>query len=163
MLNAHAIYAGLAELSPEPAWRLPIVYQLALCYERLGIPDRARTSFQSIVDGVGAAPTPDLAELAKMAAWRLDNLEWHDKVSHQVTNFFETTTGKISPPAVTAAAPTTATANNTTPAGSVPAAETPPAPKPVEAAAAAKSDGPPAAPAVATAKSSAVAKNDSHP
>ena len=94
MLNAHAIYSSLVELSPEPAWRLPIVYQLALCYERLGIPDRARTSYQSIVDGTGANPPADLAELARMAAWRIDNLEWHDRVTRQVSNFFETTTGK---------------------------------------------------------------------
>src|SRR5262249_7657783 len=43
-LNAHAIYSGLLELSPEPSWRLPITYQIALCYERLGLNDRARTS-----------------------------------------------------------------------------------------------------------------------
>jgi TolA-binding protein len=96
MLNAHAIYSGLVELSPEPAWRLPIIYQLALCYERLGLPDRARTSYQAIIAGAGATPPPDLAELVKMSAWRVENLAWHDNVAHQVTAFFETRTGKVS-------------------------------------------------------------------
>ncbi len=105
MLNAHAIYSGLVELSPDPAWRLPIVYQLALCYERLGIPDRARTAYQSIVDGVGANAPADLTELSRMAAWRIDNLDWHDRVAKQVTSFFETTTGKTG--AVAATAPKT--------------------------------------------------------
>lgn len=96
MLNAHAIYSGLVELSPDPSWRLPIVYQLALCYERLGLPDRARTSYQTIIDGAGATPSPDLAELTKMSAWRIEHLAWRDEVAHQVTAFFSSNTGKIS-------------------------------------------------------------------
>ncbi len=95
-LNAHAIYAGLLELSPEPSWRLPITYQLALCYERLGILDRARASYQLIVDGAGANPPADLVELSRMAAWRIDHLEWREKVGQQISKFFETTTAKDS-------------------------------------------------------------------
>ena len=93
-LNAHAIYTGLVELSPDPAWRLPITYQIALCYERLGIVDRARTAYQTIVDTAGPTPAPDLAELVRMAAWRIDHLDWRDRASAQISKFFETTTGK---------------------------------------------------------------------
>ena len=93
-LNAHAIYASLVDLSPEPTWRLPLTYQIALCYERLGITDRARSSYQAIVDAAGATPPADLAELARMAAWRLDHLAWRDRVEHQITAFFTTTTGQ---------------------------------------------------------------------
>jgi len=92
-LNAHAIYSGLVELSPDPSWRLPITYQIALCYERLGITDRARASYQTIVDTAGKNPPPDLAELARMAAWRIEHLEWRDQTAHQIAKFFETTTG----------------------------------------------------------------------
>jgi TolA-binding protein len=92
-LNAHAIYAGLLELSPEPSWRLPITYQLALCYERLGITDRARLSYKSIVDSVGPNPPADLAELARMAAWRIEHLEWRERVGDQIAKYFNTTTG----------------------------------------------------------------------
>jgi len=95
MLNAHAIYSGLVELSPEPSWRLPIVYHLALCHERLGLPERARTSYQSIIDGAGPTPAPDLAELAKMSSWRIEHLAWRDQTVQQVTAFFESNTGKI--------------------------------------------------------------------
>ncbi|HVS51281.1 MAG TPA: tetratricopeptide repeat protein [Opitutaceae bacterium] len=106
-LNAHAIYAGLLELSPDPAWRLPITYQLALCYERLGITDRAKLSYQSIVDGAGANPAPDLAELARMAAWRIEHLDWREHVGDQVAKIFETTTGRqtLVPVAATTASP----------------------------------------------------------
>lgn len=93
-LNARAIYAGLLELSPEPAWRLPITYQLALCYERLGIYDRARNAYQQIVDAAGATPPPEFAELATMSKWRIEHLEWRDRVGQQINTFFGTTTGK---------------------------------------------------------------------
>ena len=93
-LNARAIYAGLLELSTETAWRLPLTYQLALCYERLGINDRARMSYQAIVDAAGATPPADLAELVKMAAWRIEHLDWRDKMNEQVSKFFESTTGR---------------------------------------------------------------------
>src|SRR6185312_11741196 len=50
VLNAQAIYASLASLSEDPAWRLPVVYQIGLCHERLGSPDRAHLAYQSILD-----------------------------------------------------------------------------------------------------------------
>jgi TolA-binding protein len=92
--NAHALYTGLLELSAEPNWRLPLTYQIALCSERLGALDRARTSYQTIVDTAGATPPAELAELARMAAWRLEHLNWREKVDQQITVFFTTTTGK---------------------------------------------------------------------
>ena len=93
-LNARAIYASLLELSEEPMWRLPITYQLGLCYERLGIIDRARFSYQTIVDAAGATPPENIAELARMAAWRIEHLEWRDRVNREISVFFETSSGK---------------------------------------------------------------------
>ena len=117
-MNALAIYQGLVALAPEPAWRLPVTYQMALCYERLRLADRARNAYQSIVDGVAAlgngkspAPVPaDLTELAHMAAWRLGNLDWTDRTDHQLTVFFSSTTGQHPVPAtpVPASAPAAA-------------------------------------------------------
>lgn len=93
-LNARTIYSRLLELSPEPNWRLPITYQVGLCEERLGATESARHAYQSIVDAAGATPPADLAEIVKMAAWRIEHLTWRDGVSRQITSFFETTTGK---------------------------------------------------------------------
>jgi tetratricopeptide (TPR) repeat protein len=101
-LNARAIYAGLLELSPEPAWRMPITYQLALCYERLGIYDRARTAYQAIVDSHSTAPAADFTELATMAKWRIEHLSWREKVGQQISTFFGTKTGKQAATAVPA-------------------------------------------------------------
>jgi tetratricopeptide (TPR) repeat protein len=88
-MNARAIYAGLLELSTEPSWRVPVTYQLALCYERLGSNDRARSSYQAIVDAVGSTPPPDLLEIATMAKWRIEHLAWRDRVGQQISTFFD--------------------------------------------------------------------------
>ena len=100
-LNARAIYAGLLDLSPEPTWRIPIMYQLGLCYERLGVTETARTSYQGVIDAAGAHPSSDLLELVTMAKWRIEHLEWRDQASKQISSFFDSTTGKFataSPP-----------------------------------------------------------------
>ena len=99
-LNAQAIYSSLLELSSEPSWRLPATYQLALCHERLGAPDRARLAYQSILDATGGNPPEELAELARMAARRIEHLQWRDRVDQQLTKMFETNIGKqaVTPP-----------------------------------------------------------------
>jgi TolA-binding protein len=86
--HASRIYAGLIELSPELSWRLPILYQIALCQERLGDIERAQAAYRSIIDGAGKNPSPELAELARMAAWRLEHLDWSDQVGRQMARIF---------------------------------------------------------------------------
>ena len=97
--HALAIYTSLAALSDEPGWRLPIVYQIGLCRERLGAPDAARDCYHTVIDAITAAPSPDTAELGRMAAWRLGQLDWRAGLQNQVSALFDTTTGQ------TAAAP----------------------------------------------------------
>ena len=108
-MYALAIYQGLAALSTDPLWNLPVTYQIALCFERLRLVDRARTAHKSIVDAVAtanASPTPanpELQELAKMSAWRLAHLDWSEQTERQLSVFFSTTTGQ--PHAMPAASP----------------------------------------------------------
>ena len=98
-LNAETIYTGLAALSDDPAWRLPVLYQIALCHERLGRVDSARTAYQDLVEAAKQHPTAEFTELGRMAAWRLAHLDWSDTLHRQVSTIFETTTGRIPPPA----------------------------------------------------------------
>lgn len=94
--SALAVYQGLAALATDVNWRLPITYQIALCYERQRLTDLATAAYQSIVDGVTAgnepAPrppvSPELAELARMAAWRLNQLRWSDRTDRQLASIF---------------------------------------------------------------------------
>jgi len=90
--NALTIYLTLAELSPDPAWRLPVVYQAGLCYERLGEVSQAVASYQTILDnlrgpkGDGSA-RPELTDLARMAAWRLDQITWQENTQQRLLLF----------------------------------------------------------------------------
>ncbi|HEX2861166.1 MAG TPA: tetratricopeptide repeat protein, partial [Lacunisphaera sp.] len=58
-LSAVTIYESLAQLSGEGSWRLPIIYQTGLCYERLRQTDRAIKAYREIMDAV--ASTKDSA------------------------------------------------------------------------------------------------------
>jgi len=98
VFNALAIYQGLAAASKEDVWRLPVVYQIALCYERLGQLDAARKSYDEVKAGSDA-------ELGKMAAWRLAHLDWRDKTDHQFITTFDSSSSHDSPGSA-AAAPT---------------------------------------------------------
>ena len=109
-LNAHVIYESLRDLSDDPGWRLPLTYQIALCFERLGLLDRAQRSYQAIVETAGATPPAELAELVRMTLWRLEHLNWHERVERQVTSIFSNTTGQTAAaappkPLTTASAP----------------------------------------------------------
>jgi TolA-binding protein len=97
--NALAIYQGLAGLSNDAVWQLPVLYQVALCQEQLRAIDRARESYQRIVATVAKLPEApaELNELAKMASWRISNMEWQDQADRKLTAAFSTTTGQPSP------------------------------------------------------------------
>lgn len=88
--GALSIYLGLATLAPDPLWRLPSLYQAGLCYERLRAFEPARATYRLIVAETPRDATPDLAELARMAAWRLDHLAWTHATEQQLHAFFAT-------------------------------------------------------------------------
>jgi tetratricopeptide (TPR) repeat protein len=90
-LDALRIYLCLVDLSPEPSWHLPVVYQTALCYERLFQVANARTAYQAVIDGAtphpdAPPPSADVVELASMAKWRMDQLGWRDDLNHRLTS-----------------------------------------------------------------------------
>lgn len=91
--SALLIYQTLAKLSAEPSWNLPVTYQIGLCLERMQRFDRARESYQTIVDNVKPAKTDgggraELNDLAEMATWRLEQLSWLQETDKQLAHFF---------------------------------------------------------------------------
>lgn len=91
-LSAVTIYESLARLSPENNWRLPIIYQTGLCYERLRQTERATKAYREIVEAVAGLnasdPAGELGELARMANWRIGQIEWSGQTERQLHQFF---------------------------------------------------------------------------
>jgi tetratricopeptide (TPR) repeat protein len=95
--SAMVIYQSLAQLSSDPAWNLPVLYQTGLCYERLRRFDKARECYETIVGRLKtsatteAPPKADLSDLAEMAAWRLSQLNWETSTEAQLSALFPST------------------------------------------------------------------------
>ncbi len=111
-LNASTLYSNLLELAPEPAWRLPLTYQLALCYDRLGDGEKARAAYRTVIEGAGKDPAADAAELARMAAWRIEHLGWRDATDRKISSLYDPGLGKTATPAAAPAATPSPTAPN---------------------------------------------------
>ncbi len=82
--SALTIYQHLAKYNDAPSWRWPAIHQIGLCYERLGLPEKAILSYREIVNPSDGVVLTDeelgssLVSLREMAKWRLDHLEWED-------------------------------------------------------------------------------------
>jgi TolA-binding protein len=89
-LSALTIYNRLVEMDSNPLWVLPVSYQIALCYERMRMVNKARDTYQAIIDAAnpkaGApAPNPAIVELAHMAEWRINYISWQDQTAVRLT------------------------------------------------------------------------------
>lgn len=54
--RALALYQSLVNLNPHYTWQWPVLYQIGLCYDRMGLYKKARESYQVIVEGSGDLP-----------------------------------------------------------------------------------------------------------
>lgn len=89
-MNALSIYQSMIKLGTEPEWQLPVLYQVALCHERLFDFDAASAVFRKIIaaaDAAGPNAKPEIAELAQMAAWRLKHIEWMQSTDAKLASF----------------------------------------------------------------------------
>ncbi|MDQ8201581.1 tetratricopeptide repeat protein [Pelagicoccus sp. SDUM812003] len=81
--SALTIYQALARYNSSPAWRWPAIHQIGLCFERLGLPDKAKLAYEEILNPEAGAIaevelTENLRSLRQMAQWRLEHLNWED-------------------------------------------------------------------------------------
>jgi tetratricopeptide (TPR) repeat protein len=87
--SALLIYQNMITLGSEPGWQLPVLYQVALCEERLFEFQKAADAYHKIVDGAEAlksGPNPEIAELAQMSKWRLNHIEWLQNTESKVAS-----------------------------------------------------------------------------
>lgn len=77
--NALTIYQVLTKLDKNPAWQLPVTYQVGLVYERLNQAPKAMESYKFILDrekSLDADAPPSLRTVIEMAKWRHNYLSW---------------------------------------------------------------------------------------
>ena len=74
--SALLVYRSLDALDPTPAWRVPVLYQLGLCLERLDQPAAAIEAYTQIQKLAGENPPSTLADIVRMAAWRSTQIAW---------------------------------------------------------------------------------------
>lgn len=82
-INALEVYKTLATLNDAPTWKVPVLYQIGLVYERLEQAEKAAQTYDAILEA-GAAkpegePSPALTAVYEMARWRKDHLAWQVK------------------------------------------------------------------------------------
>jgi TolA-binding protein len=89
MMSALAIYKSMMNLGTGPDWQLPVLYQVALCQERLFDFKESSAGYSKIVAEVTAQPTPspDMTELAQMSSWRLSHIEWLQSTDARLAGF----------------------------------------------------------------------------
>ena len=82
--SALTIYQALARISEEAEWQWPVVYQMALCFERLHLLSRAAQSYKFIIDQSEKMTKEkksmgeNLVSLVEMARWRGEQLVWQE-------------------------------------------------------------------------------------
>lgn len=74
---ALTIFQALAAMDKRSEWKLPILYQIGLCHERLAATDAALAAYREVAAAGSKAADPGrLDDLGRMAAWRIRHVEW---------------------------------------------------------------------------------------
>ena len=93
--NAYRIYSALQPIDDSPNWQVPLIYQIALCEEKLGNYVQASESYLEIEDYVnqvkeareGLAGSKYLNFVFGMAKWRREQLEDTREIRQAVNRF----------------------------------------------------------------------------
>jgi tetratricopeptide (TPR) repeat protein len=79
--NALRLYQRITSLDNSPDWQWEVVYQIGLCFERLGLYEKAKDAYSWILNGdIEGEPVPEKEvserskELQAMAQWRLQQM-----------------------------------------------------------------------------------------
>jgi TolA-binding protein len=87
-MSALTIYRGMLNLGTGPEWQLPVLYQVALCRERLFDFQGAAEAYGKIAAAASQTnPSPEIAELAQMSTWRLSHIEWLQSTDAKLAGF----------------------------------------------------------------------------
>ena len=74
--SALQLYRALDDMGETAEWRVPVLYQIALCQERLGQPKEALVTYESIKKLAVEKLSPALADIVRMTDWRMGQIRW---------------------------------------------------------------------------------------
>lgn len=83
-VKALEVYISLAKLDPSPTWQIPVNYQVGITYEHLMQPEKAVATYNEILShetALGTNAGPALKAVFDMARWRVNFLQWQQKVA----------------------------------------------------------------------------------
>jgi tetratricopeptide (TPR) repeat protein len=86
-IRALEVYLALSKLDGSPTWQLPVRYQVGITYEKLMQPQLAVEAYRSVANAapqLGTNLSPGLKSVVDMAQWRLNYLQWHDRVEQAI-------------------------------------------------------------------------------
>lgn len=79
-MDALTIYQAMVDISDNPSWTWPVLYQIGLSFEKLDMGPKAIETYRRIADEQKTLSGPDsddptLTSIFEMALWRMDRLE----------------------------------------------------------------------------------------
>ncbi len=89
--SAIVVLNRLATLSPDPRWQLPVLYQTALCHERLMQYEKAVEVYRqtaALLANDKEAPA-ELLEIIRMAEWHMRHIQWLDSTNERIRSITE--------------------------------------------------------------------------
>lgn len=104
--SALRIYQVMATLGADAEWRLPIIYQIGLCYERLRMYPKSRESYEYILndpDGLLAdipegERSEDLALIIEFSKWRMQHLQWLGEIETSMNSLLGSAAVSVNQP-----------------------------------------------------------------
>ena len=86
LIEAVKLYQALVDINKEPDWQWPILCQIGLCYERLGLSIKSKAAYELIAEAsekwndVAIHWTEDLRNYQLQAKWHLEQIKTYEKI-----------------------------------------------------------------------------------
>ena len=86
LIEAVKLYQALVDMNKSPDWQWPILCQIGLCYERLGLSIKSKAAYELIAEAtdqwndIAIQWTEDLRNYQLQAQWHLDQIKTYEKI-----------------------------------------------------------------------------------
>ena len=84
--EAAELYGKLLQLSGDARWRWPLLYQVGLVAEQMKDFAKAKVTYTELAAAKAEGLTADVAELPKLAQWRLEHLKWAERMDAELNS-----------------------------------------------------------------------------